>query len=511
MQARTFVKRTLLLAAVSVLLQTAGLVFGAYLAGRVGAKALGLFHLVLSVDGFAATVAISGARFAAVRLVSEEMGAGRPGGAGRILRRAILYAAACGVFACALLLLTADPAASRLLRDPSAAPALRLLALSLPPVSVGAVLIGSLTALGRVGCACAARLGEMAARILVTVWALSRERIGTVTALSAGCAAGDTAAFLIAAVLTRPVLRTLRGGRETGRLWSRLFSVACPLAVSAYARMALGMAEHLLIPRGLERSGASAGAALAAYGVIQGMALPVVTFPAALFSAASEISVPALTGDQAAGRGDSAARTANRLLRACTVFSLGTAALFWRLGDGLGLALYGSGEAGRFIRALAALMPLMYLDTVTDGMLRGLGQHLWSMYVNVADSVLRIGLVLLLLPRMGAGGYLLLLYVSEAVNFALSLGRLARTARLRFPAREIRNALFAALAASGADLLAEILPSPPGIWLRTAAFAACYGGALLLLGEIPAGLLQGRRKDDTIAVQDPAWIRNARE
>ena len=43
-----------------------------------------------------------------------------------------------------------------------------------------------------------------------------------------------------------------RGGGSV-RLTARMFGVAVPLAVSAYARSALSTLEHLLVPRGFRR------------------------------------------------------------------------------------------------------------------------------------------------------------------------------------------------------------------------------------------------------------------
>ena len=55
-----------------------------------------------------------------------------------------------------------------------------------------------------------------------------------------------------------------------------MLAVALPLAVSAYARTSLTTLEHLLIPRGLKSAGLTADRALAGYGIVHGMALPVV-------------------------------------------------------------------------------------------------------------------------------------------------------------------------------------------------------------------------------------------
>ena len=66
--------------------------------------------------------------------------------------------------------------------------------------------------------------------------------------------------------------------------------------------------------------------------------------------------------------------------------------------DKLALFTYGLQEIGIYIKRLAFLMPIMYLDTVTDGMLRGLGEHVYSMRVNIIDSIISLILVYFLIP-----------------------------------------------------------------------------------------------------------------
>ena len=62
----------------------------------------------------------------------------------------------------------------------------------------------------------------------------------------------------------------------------------------------------------------------------------------------------------------------------------------------------------------------MVLDSVVDGMLKGLGMHLSSMVINVLDALASLGFVCLLLPRFGVKAYIALLYLSECANFLLS-------------------------------------------------------------------------------------------
>ena len=82
------------------------------------------------------------------------------------------------------------------------------------------------------------------------------------------------------------------GEGESVRLTARLLETALPLAVSAYARSALSTLEHLLVPRGLKKSGLGADAALAGYGTIHGMAMPAIGFPSCLLAALAENVIP---------------------------------------------------------------------------------------------------------------------------------------------------------------------------------------------------------------------------
>ena len=57
-------------------------------------------------------------------------------------------------------------------------------------------------------------------------------------------------------------------------------------------------------------------------------------------------------------------------------------------------------------------------------MLKGLGEQIYSMRVNIADAAMSVALVAILLPRFGIAGYVIVLYICEAFNAVCSLGRL---------------------------------------------------------------------------------------
>jgi O-antigen/teichoic acid export membrane protein len=73
----------------------------------------------------------------------------------------------------------------------------------------------------------------------------------------------------------------------------------------------------------------------------------------------------------------------------------------------------------------------MYLDTTTDAMLKGLGQQVWSMIINIADALISVILVYLLLPHMGIEGYILTVYIAELFNAVCSIVRLLTVSQMR--------------------------------------------------------------------------------
>ena len=98
-------------------------------------------------------------------------------------------------------------------------------------------------------------------------------------ALTLGMLASEVFSFLALLLLMLSGLPRGAGRCRTPML-PQLLRITVPLSLSSYARSALSTTQHLLVPRGLRLHGGGVEAALAAYGVIQGMSLPVLLFPA---------------------------------------------------------------------------------------------------------------------------------------------------------------------------------------------------------------------------------------
>lgn len=484
---KTLAFNTALLTASGLVMRFVGMVWQIWLVSRIGEAGIGLFQLVMSVNSLAATVAMSGSRYAVTRLTSEENGLGRPYGAAQALGECMLYGLFFGLAAGVILLLTARPLGFLWLEDARTVRPLMLLALTMPLTGIDSVMHGYFTAVGRVWKGVCVSVCQQLVTIAVTAALLmhtpSDNLEKAVAVITAGSLIGECFGVAVlglayAADRRRHGIVRTKDTPPLPGMTGRMLGIALPLAAASYARSGLSTLQHLLVPRGLRASGLTADSALAGYGVIQGMALPVVLFPSCLMMAVAELIVPKLTEKQM--RHDDAAicRVTEDVLYKGLIFCSITASLLLAMGGSLGMALYESEQAGRYIQLFALIVPVMYMDMATDGCLKGLGDMMFCMYVNIADVGLSALLVWLLLPRWGLGAYIFVICFTEIFNFALSFRRLRKVACFQLPFKQsVRAILCAALCGAAARLIGIYVgaaESTAGLVLSMAAGLGLY-------------------------------------
>lgn len=413
----------LLLTAGSIAMRFVQMVFQVYISGVMGAEGLGRMQLVMTVGSFAAILASGGVRIAVTCLAAEEAGRDSAGGVRTAVRCCAVFGGILSLTVACGLYLLAEPLAETWVGNVAAALSLKILAVFLPVGCLWSVLAGYFTAAGRITELVTLELLERLGSIALVV-ALLR------TSLADPCAAVFLGSSLATAGSLLALLwRYYRSIRHVvplpmGPMLGRLLRLTLPLGLNDILRSCLSTLENLLVPKGLERSGASGGEALASYGTICGMVFPVITFPSVILYALSDLLVPEMARSRAKGRSRRIQFLADKCLRLTVLFAMAVAGGCFLLGDDLGLLLFGSPEAGVYIRVFAPLILILYLDAITDGMLKGLSQQLHTVRYNTVTSLLDVAMLYLLLPRYGIGGFLAAFTVSHAVNFFLSLRRL---------------------------------------------------------------------------------------
>lgn len=465
-----FILDGLILSAVSLLLRSAGVFFNAYVSGKTGAAGTGLLTLVGSVYGPALTLSTAGVNLAVSRIAAEELCGNGACGVRQVVRNAVCYAILVSTSVGVLLLMLSGYIATEWLGDADAAGLLRLLALGLPLQSLSSAMSGYFTAVRRVAANAAVTVIGETVKTAVTLSVLS----GSIGKDSRDCLlavllcsfASDGLSCILHVILCRIDRRRLGyGGERHGGIMKRILSVTVPVSVSSFLRSGLVALEHILIPMGLVKKGVSHAEAMAAYGVLGGMAMPIIMFPASFLYSFTGLLIPEFAEANGCGDINTVRETAEKTVKAVLGFSIGAAAIIMGFSYDLGMAVYGSAYAGRCIKVLAPLIPIMYLDTAVDSALKGIGEQVYTMKVNIADALLSVIAVWLLVPILGLDGYIAVIFISEIFNFTLSIRRLSAVTGMRTDF--VKGALFPLISAAlsvGASLFTvrKLLLFPAG-------------------------------------------------
>jgi len=440
---KRFLGNALLLSAVNIAMRGVAVSFNAYINRKTGAEAMGLFTLVMSIYGFAVTLALSCVNLAAVRLTSERCAVLEDAGADRtswrsamrsVVRAVCGYSLLFGVSTGVLLFFTAEPAAEYLLRDLRTVRSLRVLAVSLPAISLSSALAGYFTGLRKVSKNAAAAVSEQMIKIVVTSTALALVLPGNVEsaclAVVGGSAIAEAWSLVLNAILyftdSRRPAAVSDGGHSVSLPTSfrDAAAISLPSAVGAYARQGLTTLEHLAIPNGLRKSGLSQEGALSVYGLLQGIAFPLVMFPYAVIGSFTSLLIPEMAERKERGSRSGISDLTRQVYRASALFSVGACGIFVNFAWELGTMVYDSTEAALYTLLLGLLVPFMYLDTAVDALLKGMGEQVYTMKVNIVDAASGLVLVCLLTPKLGIYGYLLTIWLCELGNLRASIRRL---------------------------------------------------------------------------------------
>ena len=429
-------KYTAVMTAVNLIMKSVAVSFNAYLTARIGTEGIGLFQLIMSVYSLAVTAASAGVKLSSMRMTVELTASGKSD-LFRTLSRIIGYALFCSTLTMLILIVFSDFISIRFISDASSARALRILALSLPFVSISSALGGYFTAIEKIPQFSSVQLIEQGFKIAVTVILINRIDCNSTASSICAIAAGMTAAEMFSASLSM-LLKRLYKPESNGKRaaeFIKILRIALPDGAGTFLRSLLLTAEHLLIPKCLKRNGNNTAFALSAYGAIHGMALPVLLYPNAVLLSFSTLLISDLARKNEKGLQKQINNSVKKNLKRTFFYSAACGVFFFFGSETLSMIIYKNNEAAQYIKILAPLVPVMYLDTVTDGMLKGLDQQIHSMRYNIFDSALCIALVCILLPKYSVKGYIFILYLSELINFYLSFSRLTEVCDIEISGR----------------------------------------------------------------------------
>lgn len=438
MQKKKFMVNAVLLTLTGLLTRTIGVIFRIYISNKIGAEGIGVYQLILTVYMFSTTFATSGITLTVTRLVTDNIALNRSGRVKYITQRFQLAGFVISTTVAVCLFAFAEPIGIHLLCDERSVTALKILAPSLPFMAVSACYRGYFYARRAVMKTASEQLIEQIIEIAVFA-AISSSMISkgieySCAALAIGTTLSEIASCLYSYILYRLDIRklnTCKAEKHVPSLLSQALYIALPVTGSSCLRSGLSMLENTLIPSGLKKFGANSAAALSDYGMITGMVMPVVTFPSVFLFSFAMLMIPEMSEAKASVHKNGISHMGTKVLQITFIFVIPVAAVLIIYSQSLGQLIYGSNEVGFYIGVIAPIVPLTYMDSVVDGMLKGLNEQVHYLTYNIIDSTVRVILTFVLIPKYGIKGVVAVMFVSAVLNSGLSLLRLLKVAGLK--------------------------------------------------------------------------------
>lgn len=432
---RTFIKGTLILTLTGLLSRVIGFFYRIYLSRLFGEEGMGIYQLLSPVLALSFSLCAAGIQTAISKYVAASVAKGNRKDSYRYLFTGLFLSLLLSVPCMLLLLMFSDFVAVHFLLEARTASMLRIIALSIPAGAVHSCINGYYYGIKKTMLPSSTQIIEQFMRFFCVLAAdfLARRShtVPHINAAVVGLVVGECAAMLISllAIYFRFYREEAGAGKSSlpcsnagafgiSRFHAvkNLLVLAFPLTVSRIVVNLLQSVEAVAIPSRLCRYGYDSVTALSVYGVLTGMALPLLFFPNALTGSMSLLLLPMVSEADARGNTDAVKNTTLKTIYSCLLLGAACTLFFFLSGPFLGRFLFHSELAGRYIRSLSLLCPFLYLCTTLSGILHGLGKAVSVFFVNVFSLSLRLLFVFFLIPAFGIDCYILSMVLSQLLS-----------------------------------------------------------------------------------------------
>lgn len=435
-KSKLFLINGTILTLTSLFMRFAVLIFNIYISNKIGSEAVGVFSLVMAVYLFFITVATSGLNIAVTVIVSEKFAVNKDKIAIKAIRTCIFFSLLLGVISGLLILFFSNLITDKCLHNMVSSKPLFYIAMGLPFIAMSSCINSYFSSVRKAYKNAITQIFEFVIKMVATVILLriniSRGVEYICIALILADVISEVCSFTLIFILYifDIKFKKLNNVRSFGQRIN-ILKIAFPVAVTSYIRSGLSTLKQLIIPTQLEKSGLSCSNALSKYGTINGMVMPVVIFPTVLINSYSMLLIPEFSTYVAQKNYKAINYISNKIFKFTCAFSICICSIFLFFSNELGLAIYNNIEIGYYFKIFAPLIFFMYMDNIIDCILKGLNKQFGVMCCNILDLSVTTCFIYFLLPVMGIAGYVVSIFISELLNFCVSLFQMIKYSKLK--------------------------------------------------------------------------------
>ena len=403
----------------SVLERGLGFLYRIVLSRLIGAEGLGLYQVALSVFAVFLTLGTGGLPTSVSRFISKSNAENSPLGAKR--------AVSSGLFICLLLTLPVCIVMGLfgqyfpfLFADTRCIQLFKLLLTGLSFSALYAVFRGYFWGRKQFVLPSLLEIAEETVMVIVGVLLLQNVQGSMDGATKAVYAVIISYAFSFTA---STISFFANGGKLTSptHAFKPIIKATAPITAVRVSGSFINSAVAVLLPTALIRAGVSQSEAMKAFGVVSGMAVPVLFIPSTVIGSIALVLVPRLTEDFYRKNTKRLYENVRRGIRVTFFIACLLLPFFLVLGDDVGLIAFANASAGAYIRAGAPILIPLSLTMITTSALNAMGfERKTFIFYFISESVLLL-CVGILPAYIGVYAYLVGMGLSYLINTLCNL------------------------------------------------------------------------------------------
>ena len=495
---KTLITGALTLTLANIITRLIGFAYRIFMAGAIGAEGMGLYQLIMPIYSLAWAITCSGITTTLSRLVAAEHAKNEQGNVRRLLRISLLLTAGLSVLTTIVMYFGAELVGVSILNEARIVPSLRILSLSFVFMALGSCLRGYFLGLQKTIVPAASQIIEQLARmgVILLLAAAFIPRGLEYAAMMAviGIVAGEALSFGYVAVAYKMNERKTGNGRRffastmvNKQALFAIVAMATPLTLNRISSSFLSTVENVMIPNRLQAFGMAADEAMAAFGSITGMAMPLIFFPSAILVALSVSLVPSIAESMALGQTGRVNSTISKSIVFTSIVAFGAGLIFVVFPHEIGQIVYNQ-DLGMILLVLGLMCPFWYLNITLNGLLNGLGEQIFIFRNSLLASGINIAFVWFFVPMYGVWAFLVGWFISLIIVTFFDILRIRKKTAVHPDL--MRWLVKPALAAFAAGLfvnffhnnvVANILEGIPAVILSLILLMGLYAIAVILL------------------------------
>lgn len=439
MSKKTIIKGTLILTIAGLLTKILGFYNRIFLTRLIGVVELGKYQLIFPIYMFVFACCSQGISTTLTKQTSYYIGKGSKEKADYIFKLSICISTILSLLLALTIYLNSDLISYKLLKNTDCGILLRIITIAMPFVAMKSCINFYFIGIDKPGYHGFSHLIEQIIRIsaayILSLFVMA-DKVNAVLAVIA-VVIGEVSATVISIVIyyvnrtkankSKTVTEKIPLTPKEKRYVRQYFkNDAIPITINNLIFTLFSTLEAIIMPAMLFYYYNDSDTALEMFGIVTGIVIPFILFPATITTSLSTMLLPAIS--YANARKD--IRAINSALKNCIVFCLFLGALasagFYVLGIPMCEIAFKSKEAGILLKKLCLLCPLIYTSGNLTSILNGIDKSFFALICNVIGISIRICFIFLMVPNYGLNAYAIGMFTSYTVINLLMLFGLRR-------------------------------------------------------------------------------------